>query len=82
MHAEVVHRQLDVQLQVLPLAEPRELIRLEELEERLAAQVVEDLLNVRLGREGGKREDRGSVVLLMRSIIWYLHSDERYKEVQ
>ena len=48
VHGEVVHRQLQVQLQVLPLAKPRELFAVDEFLENAAPQVGENLLHVRL----------------------------------
>ena len=52
MHREVVHGQLHVQLQVLPLAKACELVRVLESLEAVLPQVGEDLLHVRVEEVG------------------------------
>lgn len=48
MNTEIIHGQLDVELDVLPLAESGKLVTLEEFLKGFSFQVVEDLIDIRL----------------------------------
>jgi hypothetical protein len=53
VHGEVGHAQLNVELEVLPLTEPGELVAVDELTKDVAAQVGENFLHIGLEQRLG-----------------------------